>query len=75
MPIMPNKERLSPEVPAMLRSAGAVSQTLEDSAGINAGSDCKNAGCAKQGRNCCGDKEIARGIEITTTSYYERGHE
>lgn len=68
MPIMPNQERLSPEVPAMLRSAGVVSQTVKDSTGINVSRDCKDTGCAKQ-------KSNPSGIEITTTSYYERGHE
>lgn len=75
MQIMPNQERLPAQMPELLCSAGDVSQTVKDSTRINVSCDCKNTGCTKQGSNCCGDKEIAREIEITTTSYYERGHE
>jgi len=55
-------------LPVMLRSANQECQTFKNSPRSNACCDCSGERISKERRN-------HQGIEITTTSFYYKGHE
>ena len=60
---------VSPHLPSMLRSTHQLNKTGQsEQSGANVLCDCSGEGLAKQGGN-------PSGVEITETSFYERGFE